>query len=744
MYKITRIVPTTIKPHKRVSDTSQTSKLTPKNISPVRRIQLNRHTTDSPSPNSPIAKNKSPIDRAPTPSNPRATILKNSLRSLSPRGSRRVHFDANVSTTVRRRPASYSNADTKYHDPWIKIGNTSTVNKAFTSKTHTPTPTTAGQYAILDSGTTSNFVPESYLGNKPGPPPLLGGPDVECPNGTIMPTVGTDELNLHDLPEGARKCMKLKGLRVPLMSVKQLCSHGLNVNFSTNEVRVYNQEGAVVLEGQCGPNEGDLYLVPLNDTGKRINLCGSNNDAIREEAAKPRAWSAYDIRAVPALINYLHACAGFPEKRRWISCIKRNYYQGWPGLTVERVNKCCKKSTHFTFGRQRLINRGIRSTSDQSEPAPEDDPDCKREAKEEELPIKPIPRDESDPAKIWDTERPLGLGLPPIRNIQERSHDVGVFVTEDIESLFKKKNLTDEQKEDLKRMIATDQTGKFPVTSARGHNGLFVMYDYDSNYMNAIPIKGHKTKELMRAWDLCYEDLRRAGFYAILQRIDNEITNRMIDHIETNGINVEIAPPGNHRTNPAERAIQTLKHHMISIFSGMDPDFPMDQWDLLMPQIILTLNLQRESRYQPQLSAYAQIKGQFDFNATPLAPLGCAVIVHNRVKERGSWADHGTAGFYVGPALDHYRNYKCYIPEHRSTRVSDTVEFFPTCCDVPMLTATDLLSTALQELTVALEAPDRPITSIEDQVTLNNNIRHIQSLLNVPRVTPEDETKPGG
>ena len=61
-----------------------------------------------------------------------------------------------------------------------------------------------------------------------------------------------------------------------------------------------------------------------------------------------------------------------------------------------------------------------------------------------------------------------------------------------------------------------------------------------------------------------------------------------------------------------------------------------------------------------------------------------------------------------------------------------------------MLTATDLLSTALQELTVALEAPDRPITSIEDQVTLNNNIRHIQSLLNVPRLTPEDETKPGG
>ena len=66
-----------------------------------------------------------------------------------------------------------------------------------------------------------------------------------------------------------------------------------------------------------------------------------------------------------------------------------------------------------------------------------------------------------------------------------------------------------------------------------------------------------------------------------------------------------------------------------------------------MPQIILTLNLQRQSRYQPLLSAHAQIKGLFDFNKTPLAPLGCAVIVHKRPAKRGTWADHGVASFYV-------------------------------------------------------------------------------------------------
>ena len=54
------------------------------------------------------------------------------------------------------------------------------------------------------------------------------------------------------------------------------------------------------------------------------------------------------------------------------------------------------------------------------------------------------------------------------------------------------------------------------------------------------------------------------GFHAVLQRIDNEISKKMIADIERSGIEIEIAAPGNHRANPAERAIQALKSHMIS------------------------------------------------------------------------------------------------------------------------------------------------------------------------------------
>ena len=72
--------------------------------------------------------------------------------------------------------------------------------------------------------------------------------------------------------------------------------------------------------------------------------------------------------------------------------------------------------------------------------------------------------------------------------------------------------------------------------------------------------------------------------------------------------------------NLAERAIQTLKDHLIAGLCSCDPKFPLHLWDKLIPQGLITLNLLRPSHTCPQLSAYAQIHGAFDYNQTPLAP----------------------------------------------------------------------------------------------------------------------------
>ena len=122
----------------------------------------------------------------------------------------------------------------------------------------------------------------------------------------------------------------------------------------------------------------------------------------------------------------------------------------------------------------------------------------------------------------------------------------------------------------------------------------------------------------------------------------------------------------------------------------------------------------RPSRINPKLSAYNQLWGIFNFEKTPMAPPGCKVVVHERPQERGTWANHGVAGFYIGPAMHHFRNYYCYIPTTRGERVSNTIKLFPTHVDMLDTSSKDRLKQITQDLITVLQKP-HPKTPFLDQ-----------------------------
>jgi len=68
----------------------------------------------------------------------------------------------------------------------------------------------------------------------------------------------------------------------------------------------------------------------------------------------------------------------------------------------------------------------------------------------------------------------------------------------------------------------------------------------------------------------------------------------------------------------------------------------------------MTNNMLRRSRINPNLSAYAQTFGMFDYNRTPLAPFGTKAYAHERPKQRASYADHGKIGYVIGPSIKKY------------------------------------------------------------------------------------------
>jgi hypothetical protein len=146
----------------------------------------------------------------------------------------------------------------------------------------------------------------------------------------------------------------------------------------------------------------------------------------------------------------------------------------------------------------------------------------------------------------------------------------------------------------------------------------------------------------------------------------------------------------------------------------------MHLWDRLLPQAVITLNMLRTSRINPKLSASTHIDGQYDFNRAPMAPPGTRIIVHETPSRRRTWAPHGQDGWYIGPALEHYRCYTVYINKTRGERIVETVDFFPENFKLTFPSTQELATKAATELTHALlhPKPAGPFCKVGDEQTL--------------------------
>jgi hypothetical protein len=177
----------------------------------------------------------------------------------------------------------------------------------------------------------------------------------------------------------------------------------------------------------------------------------------------------------------------------------------------------------------------------------------------------------------------------------------------------------------------------------------------------------------------------------------------------------QLVPPEMHRCNWAEHAICTFKDHFLAILAGVDAAFPPYRWDLLLPQTQLILNLLCQSTINPWISAWEFFQGPFDFNNTPLGPVGCRVLIHAKPATRWSWDFCAKNGFYIGPAMDSYRCFKLVNADTKSQVISDTVEFCHSYLSIPAPSTEDRIIHGLQVVAGTLTgvAPPTSISQVE-------------------------------
>jgi hypothetical protein len=268
--------------------------------------------------------------------------------------------------------------------------------------------------------------------------------------------------------------------------------------------------------------------------------------------------------------------------------------------------------------------------------------------------------------------------------------------------------------------IYTDQTGIFPVVSSKGNKCIMIVYDYDSNAILAQPIKDRTAPELLKAFQVMEQELVARGLKPKLMKLDNEASKLLKTYLHQQDITFQLVPQYSHRRNSAERAIRSFKDHLIAGLCSTDKSFPMHLWDRLLSQAVMTLNMLRTSRLNPNLSAATHIFGQYDFNRAPMEPPGTRIIAHETPSRRRTWAPHGLDGWYIGPALEHYRCYTVYITKTRGNRIVETVDFFPEKFTLPFPSSQDLATQAAADLTHALlhPQPAGPFCQVGNEQTI--------------------------
>lgn len=74
--------------------------------------------------------------------------------------------------------------------------------------------------------------------------------------------------------------------------------------------------------------------------------------------------------------------------------------------------------------------------------------------------------------------------------------------------------------------------GWLPITNGQGTSSIMIMYNHDSNLINAMTIKLILDNNLVNVYEKLYTELQKAVIKPLIQKLDNELSNELIQAIE--------------------------------------------------------------------------------------------------------------------------------------------------------------------------------------------------------------------
>jgi hypothetical protein len=348
----------------------------------------------------------------------------------------------------------------------------SSSNKLYKMNLETILENTTIINTVADSAATGHFFPNKN--NEKNNHSII---EVVCANNQTMESVATTQLDIPELSIKAKTAFYLNEMEQPLLSIQLLADYGCKINLTKDNI-VVTKHDKIILKG-IRDKGSTLWMIPVKHH-KKVRLLAQ---ALPSVPLVHAANSAYHQPTIAKLMAYLNATIGSLPVKTLCNAIDNDWLTSFPGLTSSAIRKHLPKSISTTMGHMHMIRKGIRPTNKPT--------------------VNEIMNEEIDP------EPPLD----PPRHINNREHNVGVTAI-----VF----------EELIGIIAIDLPGRFPTTSGQGNSYVMVMYDFDSNTINAVAIKNRRKESLIRGYNEMYEDLQRAGINTVLHRLDNRTSKDLI------------------------------------------------------------------------------------------------------------------------------------------------------------------------------------------------------------------------
>eukprot|EP00804_Cyclotella_cryptica_P025455 CCRYP_017202-RA/>CCRYP_017202-RA protein AED:0.33 eAED:0.21 QI:0/0/0/1/1/1/3/0/788 len=224
------------------------------------------------------------------------------------------------------------------------------------------------------------------------------------------------------------------------------------------------------------------------------------------------------------------------------------------------------------------------------------------------------------------------------------------------------------------------------------------------------------------AYEEVYALLQVRGYCPQLHKLDNEPSHNVELFMKENNAKLQYTPPDIHRTSPAERSTRTWKYHFVAIRAGPLSTYRLSNWCKDLEQTDIMLNMLRPCTTNLKLSAYKAMEGVYSFDATPMAPIGTECMIHVKPTQRQTWGYHAMKAWYCAPALNHYQCIKA-VTDTEAVRLTDTFKFLHHTLPTPVISDTNRIINAMQQLKLAIEGKR---DADEDELEA---IRHLQALI---------------